>query len=68
MPKPCDVFLGCVVHNLFHISHYIGDVVDNILGKLLLVLKSGVQHLSQPFGCPPLTFDTPFGDYIVIVC
>jgi hypothetical protein len=61
------MFLGGLVHNLLHISHYIDDVVDNIMGQLFLLLKNEVQHLSPSFGHPLLTSDMPPNDYIVIV-
>ncbi len=60
--------MGGLLHNLFHISHYIGDVVDNILEKLLLVFRNAILHPSPFFGCPLLTFDAFLGDSIVIVC
>ncbi len=62
------IFLGGLVHNLFHISHCIDIVVNNILGQLLFMLVNEVQHLSPSFGHPLLTSNMPPNDYIVIVC
>lgn len=62
------IFLGGLVHNLFHINHCIDDVIDNILGQLLLMLKNEVQHFSPFFGHPLMTSNMPPNDYVVIVC